>query len=85
MKFHENMSSGFKFMERTRKLLTPGKPELQFMCSACRLMVFERVCELMKFHENMSSGFKDRFLEFRIYLNFANLFSKCREALFQRK
>ena len=32
-----------------------GKPELQFMCSACRLMVFN-VCG--KFHENMSSGFK---------------------------
>ena len=30
-------------------------PELQFMCSAHRLMVFN-VC--VKFHENMSSGFK---------------------------
>ena len=36
----------------TRKV---GKPELQFMCSARRLMVFN-VC--VKFHENMSSGFK---------------------------
>ena len=32
-----------------------GKPELRFMCSARRLMVFN-VC--VKFHENMSSGFK---------------------------
>ena len=32
-----------------------GKPELWFMCSARRLMVFN-VC--MKFHENMSRGFK---------------------------
>ena len=65
VKFHENMSSGFKVMERTRKLLivntqraiTPkvDKPELRFMCSARRLMVFN-VC--VKFHENMSSGFK---------------------------
>ena len=63
VKFHENMSSGFKVMERTRKMvnkqraITPkiGKPELQFMCSAHHLMVFN-VCE--KFHENMSSSFK---------------------------
>ena len=57
VKFHENMSSDFKVMERTRKLLTPKvrKPELQFMCSACRLMVFN-VC--VKLYENMSSGFK---------------------------
>ena len=62
-KFHENMSIGFKVMERTPKIvntqraITPkvGKPELQFMCSACRFMVFN-VC--VKFHENMSSGFK---------------------------
>ena len=32
-----------------------GKPELRFMFSARRLMVFN-VC--VKFHENMSSGFK---------------------------
>ena len=32
-----------------------GKPELQFMCSACRLMVIN-VC--VKFHENMSNCFK---------------------------
>ena len=58
VKFHKNMLSGFKVMERTRKLLiTPkvGKSELRFMCSACQLMVFN-VC--VKFHENMSSGFK---------------------------
>ena len=37
--------------------ITPkaGKPELRFMCSACRPMV-SNVCE--KFHENMSSGLK---------------------------
>ena len=52
VKFHENMSSSFKVMERTRKLL---KPELRFMYSARCLMVFN-LC--VKFHENMSSGFK---------------------------
>ena len=31
------------------------KPELRFMCSARRLVVFN-VC--VEFHENMSSGFK---------------------------
>ena len=37
--------------------ITPkaGKPELWFMCSARRLMVFN-VC--VNFHENISSGFK---------------------------
>ena len=37
--------------------MTPkvGKPELQLMCLAHRLMVFN-VC--VKFHENMSCGFK---------------------------
>ena len=62
VKFHENMSSGFKVMERTQifntqRAITPkvGKPELRFMCSAHRLMVFN-IC--VKFHENMSSGFK---------------------------
>ena len=35
--------------------LKGGKPELRFMCSACRLMV-SNVC--VKFHENMSNGFK---------------------------
>ena len=63
VKLHENMSSGFKVMERTRKIVNAQraitqkveKPELRFMCSARRLMVFN-VC--VKFHENMSSGFK---------------------------
>ena len=41
----------------TQRAITPkaGKQELQFMCSARRLMVFN-IC--VKFHENMSSGFK---------------------------
>ena len=41
----------------TQRAITPkvGKPELQFMFSARRLMVFN-VC--VKFHENMSSSFK---------------------------
>ena len=63
VKFHENMLRDFKVMERTRKLLTQkgqktpkvGAPELRFVCSARRIMVFN-VC--VKFHENMSSGFK---------------------------
>ena len=63
VKFHENMSSSFKVMERTRKIvntqreITPKveNPELRFICSARRLMVFN-VC--VKFHENMSSCFK---------------------------
>ena len=63
VKFHENISSGFKIMERTKKIvntqraITPkvGKPELWFMCSARGLLVFD-VCVM--FHENMSSGFK---------------------------
>ena len=63
VKFHENMSSVFKVMGRTRKYvntqraITPkvGIQELLFMCSACRLMVFN-VC--VKFRENMSSSFK---------------------------
>ena len=41
----------------TQRAKTPkvGKPELWFMCSTRRLMMFN-VC--VKFHENMSSGFK---------------------------
>ena len=41
----------------TQRAITPkvGKTELQFLCSACHLMVFN-VC--VKFHENRSSGFK---------------------------
>ena len=57
VKFRENMSNGFKVMERTRKLLTHKgqKPKFRFMCSARRLMVFN-VC--VKFRENMSNSFK---------------------------
>ena len=63
VKFHENVSSGFKVMERTPKIVNTQRaitkkveePELRFMCSARLLMVF-KVC--VKFHENMSSGFK---------------------------
>ena len=41
----------------TQRAITPKveKPELRFMCSARRLIVFN-VC--VKFHENMSRGFK---------------------------
>ena len=41
----------------TQRVITPkvGKPELQFMGSAWRLIVFN---DCVKFHENMSSGFK---------------------------
>ena len=50
-------------MERTRKIVNTKRaitqnveePELRFMCSACRLMVFNLS---IKFHENMSMGFK---------------------------
>ena len=51
-----NLWSGNKNYQHT-KAITPkvGKPELWFMWSACRLMVF-KVC--VKFHENMSSGLK---------------------------
>ena len=63
VKFHENMSSSSKkVMELTqivntqRAITQKGrKPELLFLCSARRLMVF-KVC--VKFHDNMSSGFK---------------------------
>ena len=63
VKFHENMSSSFKVMERTQKIvytqraITPKarKPELRFMRSALCLMVFN-IC--VKFHKNLSSGFK---------------------------
>ena len=63
VKFHENMSSGLKVIEQTPKNVNTqrakspkvGKPELWFICSARRLMVFN-VC--VKFHENMSRGLK---------------------------
>ena len=52
-----NLWSGHETIVNTQRAITPkeGKPELRFMCSACRLMVFN-VC--VKFHENMSSRFK---------------------------
>ena len=48
--------SGHKIVN-TQWAITPkeGKPELRFMCSARRLMMFN-IC--VKFHENTSSGFK---------------------------
>ena len=63
VKFHLNISSGFKVMERTRKIVITQraitqkveKPELRFLCSARRLMVFNVG---VKFHENMSRRFK---------------------------
>ena len=56
------MSSGFLTYRadtkivNTQRAITPkvGKQGLRFMCSACRLMVFN-IC--VKFHENMSSNF----------------------------
>ena len=61
VKFHENMSSDFKYGAdtkiNTQRAITPKgrKPKLWFMFSARRLMVFN-IC--VKCHENMSSGFK---------------------------
>ena len=48
VKFHENVSSGFKVMEQIRKIVNTQRaitkkvedPELRFMCSARRVMVF---------------------------------------------
>ena len=51
-----NLWSGLQNCWHTKAItLKVAKPELRFMCSACRLMVFN-IC--VKFHENMSSGFK---------------------------
>ena len=49
--------SGHDKIVNTQRAVTPKveKPELRFMCSGCRLIVFY-IC--VKFHENMSSGFK---------------------------
>ena len=49
--------SGHETIVNTQRAITPKveNPELRFMCSARRLMVFN-IC--VKFHENMSSGFK---------------------------
>ena len=52
-----NLWIGHETIVNTQRAITPkvGKPELPFMCSACRLVVFN-LC--VKFHENMSSGLK---------------------------
>ena len=51
-----NLWSGHETIVNTQREITPkvGKPELRFMCSACRLMVLN-IC--VKFRENMSSVF----------------------------
>ena len=68
LRFHENISNGFQLTERTRvhckmaifnvqRAITPNKskPELQFMCSARRLMV---LCICVKFPENIANGIR---------------------------
>ena len=66
MKFHQNIENGFQLTEWTQvhgrngyvqRAITPkvGKPELQFMCSACPLIVLY-IC--LKFRENISNGFQ---------------------------
>ena len=52
-----NLWSGHETIVNTKRAITSKveNPELLFMCSARRLMVFN-IC--VKFHENMSSGFK---------------------------
>ena len=51
-----NLWSAHKIVN-TQRAITPkvGKPELRFMCSARRLVVFNNC---VKFHENMSSSLK---------------------------
>ena len=73
VKFHENMSSRFKVMERTGKLLTDTHTEktktiypiAYFICrgynqryGSCVLHVVSWFNICAKFHENMSGGFK---------------------------
>ena len=74
VKFHENVSSGFKVMERTQKLLrdtytqkrklyTPLHAYLECRgynqsYDSCVLHVVSWLNICVKFHENMSSGFK---------------------------
>ena len=63
VKFHENMSSGFKVMERTRKncLHTKGNnsKSRKSSYSSCVLHVASWCLTfVVKFHENMSSCFK---------------------------
>ena len=64
VKFHENMSSGFKVMEKTQKLLTDTHKKY-LVCrgynqsyDSCVLHVILWLKVCVKFHENMSSGFK---------------------------
>ena len=74
VKFHENMSSRFKVMERTQKLLIDTNTQKRtlytplhayFVCrgynqiyGSCVLHVVSWFNICMKFHESMSSGFK---------------------------
>ena len=61
VKFHENMSGGFKIMERTQKLYTKGNnsKSRRTSHSSCVLHVVSMVFNVcVKFHENMLSGFK---------------------------
>ena len=74
VKFHENMSSFFKVMERTQKLLTDTHTQKRtlytplhayFICrgynqiyGSCVLHVVSWFNICLKFHESMSSGFK---------------------------
>ena len=71
VKFHENMSSGFKVMEKTQKLLRETKRKLYtplhayLICpgynqsyDSCVLHVVLWLKVSVKFHENVSSGFK---------------------------
>ena len=66
VKFRENITNGFRVMERTRVHCRNGyvqcsngnnskssKPELRFMCSIHRFMVLY-IC--VKFRENISNG-----------------------------
>ena len=73
VKFHENMSSGFKVIEQTQKLLTDTHTQKRklytplhayFVCpgynqsySSCVLHVVSWFNICVKFHESMSSGF----------------------------
>ena len=56
-----NLQNGHEYMVEmamfnVQRTITPkvGKPELQFVCSACCLMVLY-IC--VKFHENITNGF----------------------------
>ena len=72
VKFHENMTSGFKVMEQTQKLLTDTHKKKTvypiaciFVCrgynqsyGSCVLHVVSWFNICVKFHESMSSGFE---------------------------